>query len=176
MGLYAGRICKLAVIFVLLAYYIGLAWYWIAEILQDMIVGVDDTSFYKVKRDKFGGPIKDSNDTEQGHLREILISGYWSVTTLSTVGFGDYYPATPFERLVGTIVIFGGYLVFSVVNGTLLNTIEEVSAVFEEFGDHSQLERFFDTLRYFNNDVPFDRDLRNKFSDFFERKWKTDVQ
>lgn len=46
IGLYAGRICKLAVIFVLLAYYIGLSWYWIAEIFQKMIYGVNEEMFY----------------------------------------------------------------------------------------------------------------------------------
>ena len=79
----------------------------------------------------------DSHETDDhSHLMSIVISGYWSVTTLSTVGFGDFYPATPFERLVGTVIIFGGYLVFSMVNGTLLDTIDKVSIVFEDFGDH----------------------------------------
>ena len=106
----------------------------------------------------------------------MIISAYWSLTTLSTVGFGDLYPATPFERLTGTIVIFCGYITFSLVNGTLLGTIEEVEKVFQDFGEHNNLERFFEALTYFNNDVPFDVDVRNKFFDFFEHKWKNDHQ
>jgi voltage-gated potassium channel len=33
---------------------------------------------------------------------------WWSVITITTVGYGDYTPITPVGRIVGTIVMFAG--------------------------------------------------------------------
>jgi voltage-gated potassium channel len=33
---------------------------------------------------------------------------WWAVVTITTVGYGDYYPVTPGGRLVATVVMFSG--------------------------------------------------------------------
>ena len=47
------RIIKLAVVFLLLAYYMGLFWEWNASILQVMINGEQEDQFYLVDRDQY---------------------------------------------------------------------------------------------------------------------------
>lgn len=89
----------------------------------------------------------------------IQISAYWSLTTLSTVGFGDLHPKNTYERATSIIVIFGGYIVFSFVNGTLLEAISDVEALFEEYGDSENLEKFMNLLVKFNNDMPLDAEF-----------------
>jgi len=43
---------------------------------------------------------------------EVLI--YYSLSTLSTIGLGDFHPITEFERLMSVFVLlFGGVLIFS---------------------------------------------------------------
>jgi len=37
---------------------------------------------------------------------------YFAFTSLSTVGFGDYYPKNSFERIVCAFIIFGGNMLF----------------------------------------------------------------
>jgi voltage-gated potassium channel len=40
---------------------------------------------------------------------------WWSIVTVSTVGYGDRYPVTPFGRLIGTTMIIMGVSLFSVL-------------------------------------------------------------
>ena len=42
---------------------------------------------------------------------------YWAVVTMATVGFGDIAPATPFGRLVTSVLIIIGYSIIAVPTG-----------------------------------------------------------
>ena len=122
-----------------------------------MFYGKDDSYFYHKSR---SGTLSGTYRIDElGEYSIIQISGYWALTTLSTVGFGDFYPDTTYERLTSIVVIFGGYICFSFVNGTLLNAIAEVQEIFEEYGDHETLERFNKVLIKFNNDIPLDSEF-----------------
>lgn len=54
-----------------------------------------------------------------GDTKKILVSTYFAFTTLSTVGFGDYYPVSPVERFIFTVVFIGGVSMFSFIMGEL---------------------------------------------------------
>jgi voltage-gated potassium channel len=47
----------------------------------------------------------------------IPVSVYWAVTTMTTVGFGDIAPHTPFGRFVATIMMLIGWGVLAVPTG-----------------------------------------------------------
>lgn len=47
------------------------------------------------------------------HFSSIPDAFWWSVTTVSTVGYGDYYPMTSFGKVVGGICAVFGVLAFS---------------------------------------------------------------
>ena len=49
---------------------------------------------------------------------------YFAFTSLSTVGFGDYYPVSDLERLVGSFVLLAGVAMFSYILSDLLSQIE----------------------------------------------------
>ena len=59
-------------------------------------------------------------------LAQILVATYFSFTTMSTVGFGDYYPSTSTERLFGCLLLVFGVAIFSYIMG---NFIEMLSAL-----------------------------------------------
>lgn len=40
---------------------------------------------------------------------------YFAMTSLSTVGFGDFYPKNSYERLIGSIILLSGVTIFSTV-------------------------------------------------------------
>lgn len=44
---------------------------------------------------------------------------YYALTTLTTVGFGDYYPVTNNERLLIVPIFFAGLAGFSLMQGNL---------------------------------------------------------
>ena len=48
---------------------------------------------------------------------------YFAFTSLSTVGFGDFYPVSDLERVVGSFVLLIGVAMFSYILGELLVNI-----------------------------------------------------
>ena len=52
-----------------------------------------------------------------------LESFYYSITTMTTVGYGDISAYTFAERIVAIIIMFIGVMVFSFASGSLTNII-----------------------------------------------------
>lgn len=49
----------------------------------------------------------------------IPLAMYWSVTTLTTVGYGDMVPVTPLGRLIASVTMFFGYCMFALPVGII---------------------------------------------------------
>ena len=56
--------------------------------------------------------------------RRVIILCYFSFTSLTTVGFGDFVPRSDFERIFTAIVIFSGVAIFSYIVGNFIQAIE----------------------------------------------------
>jgi voltage-gated potassium channel len=46
---------------------------------------------------------------------------WWGLVTITTVGYGDYYPVTEGGRVIGTFLLFAGIALFSVLTGFIAN-------------------------------------------------------
>jgi voltage-gated potassium channel len=64
---------------------------------------------------------------------------YFAFTTLSTVGFGDFYPISNNERVVGAIVLFVGVLIFSYIIGSLIQKFNSFVKLHEGFDEGYEL-------------------------------------
>ena len=56
----------------------------------------------------------------------MLQSFYFALTTLSTVGFGDFYPISDYERILGAFVILFGVALFSIIISEFLEMITKI--------------------------------------------------
>ncbi len=54
-----------------------------------------------------------------GPIRSYTDSLWWSITTITTVGYGDTYPVTPEGRGIATLIMLAGIAVFGVVAANL---------------------------------------------------------
>src|SRR5271166_4156799 len=43
-----------------------------------------------------------------GRIKSFGDAVWWSITTITTVGYGDYYPVTPMGRVVAVLLMVGG--------------------------------------------------------------------
>lgn len=94
------------------------------------------------------------------------------MTSLSTVGFGDYYPISDEERLVYSFVLLFGVMLFSIFMGQLIDMIYNFKLLDSDFNHDEELEKFFLMLRdQFNHRMPLDRYFQNEVSRFFHYSW-----
>ena len=70
----------------------------------------------------------EANDLEsKTHTDQFIVSLYFSLTMLSTVGYGDMYPLSNLERAVGVFLMMVGVAVFSCV----MDEFVEIQTLFE---------------------------------------------
>jgi hypothetical protein len=114
---------------------------------------------------------------------------YYSLTTLSGVGFGDMYPVNNFERILVTILLFGSIIAVSVVQGKLGNILLTINigihsvnnlilltieGVGEQYQDYFNLEHFILQLKRFNGGQMVKREFVDQIREFFDYKWNND--
>jgi len=67
---------------------------------------------------------------------------YFSFTTLSTVGFGDFYATTDGERLWMIIIMVGGIMCFSYIMGLFTEILDTFSTINDPIEEYQQLGVF----------------------------------
>jgi hypothetical protein len=103
--------------------------------------------------------MNDSNFIEHNGLEDnspvhnTILATYYMFTTLSTVGFGDLYPVSNGERVLCILNFIMGNAIFSLILGNFIAIIDDYKMFMAEFEDQTQLNRFFSTLKYYNNHV-----------------------
>ena len=53
-----------------------------------------------------------------------ILSLYFTVTTITTVGYGDILAGTTIERIFGTFIMILGVISFSVASGSLASILQ----------------------------------------------------
>ncbi|WMC10654.1 ion transporter [Oceanimonas pelagia] len=48
---------------------------------------------------------------------------WWALVTISTVGYGDYYPVTTAGRIISSVVIFAGVSLFAGISGLVASAV-----------------------------------------------------
>ena len=57
---------------------------------------------------------------------KLLQSFYFALTTLSTVGFGDFYPVSDLERVLGGLIILFGVALFGIIINEFLEMVAKI--------------------------------------------------
>jgi hypothetical protein len=88
--------------------------------------------------------------SENSHDENIVIGFYFAITTLSTVGLGDYTPRNNEERALGVLFLFSGVAIFSFLMGNFIEILSTYQDLQANFDDGETLMKFFGTLKNFN--------------------------
>ena len=74
---------------------------------------------------------------DKGYLSGVGEGVWWTIVTMSTVGYGDIVPKTGIGRLLGVIVIFAGIVVFGVAVASLTAaaTAQKLETSVRDIGD-----------------------------------------
>ena len=63
-----------------------------------------------------------------GWETQLIVSCYYALTTLSTVGYGDYFPISSLERIVAVVIMLGGVAFFSYIIGNFIEIISNTKS------------------------------------------------
>jgi len=99
---------------------------------------------------------------------------YYAFTTLSTVGFGDFHPKNNTERLITSMTLLFGVMIFSYLTGNFLEVVDAFRELQWENEDADNLSRFFGLLTKYNNGRPLKREQISEMEDYFEYYWAND--
>lgn len=109
MLLYVYKIIRLIIIAIIITYFIGCFW-WL--ICSNYTQNEGESTFI----DYF-------ELTNIDEFHQLTISCYYALTTLSTVGYGDFYPVSNTERIVAVIIMLLGVAFFSYIMGNFIEII-----------------------------------------------------
>ena len=84
---------------------------------------------------------------------------YFMMTSLSTVGFGDYYPTNNFERIFGSLILLAGVAVFSYIMSKLATMIINFNLMTGESEENNTIDGFFTLLKKFNDGFPMSKTI-----------------
>jgi len=104
---------------IIITYFFGCSFYMLSS--QQFLFSSDET---KQNSDTFLKKFDmiDTDDSENS-FEYMIKSLYFAITTLSTVGYGDLYPISNFEKIIGTIIMLVGVVFFSFIMGSFIEII-----------------------------------------------------
>ena len=85
---------------------------------------------------------------------------YYAFTTLSTVGFGDFYPSSNAERALCAFILLGGVAIFSYIMGNFIEILVSIQNLNSEFNEGENLYKWFGLIKRFNSNRSISPELR----------------
>ena len=158
MMLYIYKIVRLIIIAIIITYFIGCFWYMFCVLYtENQASEGDGTETTDTAVEAATGQtnfIKYNNLEGLDNSHKLIISCYFALTTLSTVGYGDYYPVSNIERTITVVIMLCGVAFFSFIMGNFIEIIsnyEKKMGVVDKNGD---LHNWLILLTRFNNNSP----------------------
>jgi hypothetical protein len=99
--------------------------------------------------------------------KRFIVINYFNITTLSTVGFGDFAPKSNMERLLIVFSMLFGVSVFSVVMQFLRKLLKDLYKFMNDYEECEQLARFQGTLKAFNKGDKIERSFKENLDSYF---------
>ena len=108
------------------------------------------------------------------YLASLTIVVYFAMTTLSTVGFGDYHAITKEEALVLSFVLLFGVGVFSFIMGNFIEMLMSFKSVTSDNEEAESLTKWLGLLARFNKGRPLPKEMTKKLELYFDYFWRCD--
>ena len=82
---------------------------------------------------------------------------YYSCTSLTTIGLGDFHPKANLERIFCAFLILFGVMLFSFISSNFIVILTKVRDYKKPVGDDDLLNKFIFTLYKFNENHPINK-------------------
>ena len=98
-----------------MSYFVGMLFFIVADMHRHVAhkLGDEDQEFFI-----------EYNDIESYNPKyTTIIAFYFALTSLSTVGFGDFNPRSDFERIFTSFMLVSGVAIFSYIMGVFIEML-----------------------------------------------------
>jgi hypothetical protein len=126
----------LTIVIVNICYFLGTFWVLVCKVSRErQTQRISNSS--KPSEEHNMDNFMDAFEIDDNSVKHNLILGtYFAFTTLSTVGFGDLYPKSEFERVFCAFILLIGVAIFSVFLGDFTETFEKYKAIHKDTDDY----------------------------------------
>ena len=101
-----------------------------------------------------------------------MISNYFALTTLTTVGFGDFSPQNDYEKIFSIFIMILGVAMFSFVMGSLTDLITSYDKYLGKVvHKEAELQNWINLLTKFTKREVIDSELLTKIENHFNYFW-----
>ena len=138
---------------------------WEDNQLVDVYNGYD--TFYSYS--DYGFVEEDGSHSNSGS--QVTKLCYYSLTTLSTIGFGDFLPKSVKEKITVSFIMIIGVTVFSLIMNKLIQILNDYKEMTDNRDDRN-LSKWIMLMSKFNQGKPLSRELINNIEDFFNFYWE----
>jgi hypothetical protein len=107
------KVFRLIMLTIIITYFTGCLFYFMSD-CQNKLFSFDGDTFITANN---------LNTPEYSQEYKFITSCYFSITTLSTVGYGDLYPISNAEKIFGIMIMLGGVGFFSFIMGSFIEII-----------------------------------------------------
>jgi hypothetical protein len=103
----------------------------------------------------------DSDGIEMKESAQLIRFVYYILTTLSTIGYGDFLPKSVKEKIYVSCMMFGGLTIFSLIVNQMIDTLKDFKKLGKgaEETNRKDLAKFLGLLEYINKGVPIGKKL-----------------
>lgn len=148
MMMYAYRIFRLVIIAIIITYFIGCFWFMVSNDLnfnEDIARGNTFVLYFQLD--------------EASNWKKLIVSCYFALTTLATVGYGDYYPISNLERIIAVFIMLCGVAFFSYIMGSFIEIISNYEKKMGVIDKGTDLHNWMTLLTRFTNNKPLPKSL-----------------
>ncbi len=104
---------------------------------------------------------------DRENKQNLTIVVYFMLTTLSTVGFGDYNPKSEVERIVMTFILLIGVACVSWIIQQFMDILTQIREVTAANEDSVRMSRWLLVLKNFNNNKPLPPEMIAQMEAYF---------
>ena len=160
---------------ILITYILGLLWYRFSDYFQFLMIDYEAGDAWVVS----AGLVRPKYERHLGEIttrkEKLVTCMYYSLTTLSTVGYGDSSPVSIMEKILGSIIQIFGVTFFSILMNKFQDIVVSMKGQDEGYNEQ-KLQQWFYLIRRIKNQpngsgLDIKPDLKRDIENHFRYYW-----
>ncbi|KAJ3166551.1 hypothetical protein HK101_011925 [Irineochytrium annulatum] len=111
-------------------------------------------------------PLFDQKGYTHGLGSLYVVSVYWTVTTMTTTGYGDITPQNDGERVFALISMTTGVFFYAYVSGTIASALSNMDSRRVSYSQK------MDAVKQYMSDRDMDSDMQERVLDYYDYMWE----